>query len=84
MLLGRIAHKLYDVGEDYVPNREIPGSGLRLDAVNWLNRIVRELKPFTKRAMRRGSAQLNKYLNYLNENFGSGWQGVLDPLLSPC
>jgi hypothetical protein len=45
--LGRIAHKLYDVGRDYEYNIAMKGTRMRPDAVDILNKIVRELKPFT-------------------------------------
>jgi RHS repeat-associated protein len=78
--LGKIAHELYQPGEGYQLNRAIPGSKMRPDAIDYVNKIVRELKPFTKRGIQRGAAQMKKYLDLLNKAFPEGgeWTGIVD------
>jgi hypothetical protein len=80
-ILGRQAHKQYqdmlgEPGYDY--NRQIPGTRLRPDAIDWANHIVRELKPDNTRAIQRGLVQLTKYVDALNNLTDSVWTGILD------
>jgi hypothetical protein len=80
-ILGRQAHKQYsemlgEPGYDY--NRQIPGTRLRPDAIDWENHIVRELKPDNARAIQRGLGQLSKYVDALNNLTDDLWVGILD------
>ena len=56
---GRQAHKNYEntLGGGYDFNKALP-SGKRPDAIDFENRIVRELKPDNPRAVRRGEGSL--------------------------
>ena len=76
---GREAHQLYSsaLGQGYVYNRPLP-SGLRPDAVDWENHIVRELKPDNSRAIQRGWNQVRRYLNELFEITGDAWTAFVD------
>jgi RHS repeat-associated protein len=83
-ILGRQVHKNYPdiLGEpNYDYNKQIPNTRLRPDAIDWVNRIVRELKPDNPRAIQRGLVQLQGYINALNANEISPdnyWTGILD------
>ena len=54
--------------------REGHRKGARVDGIDYVNRIVYELKPNNPRAVRRGLAQLDRYLNILG---AEDWAGVL-------
>lgn len=54
------------------------GNGKRVDAIDWKNKIVRELKPDSKCGIRKGTKQLQGYLDYLNKYHGGGWTKELD------
>jgi RHS repeat-associated protein len=74
---GRQAHRNYPsaLGDVYQYDRPIgSGSRLRPDAIDWVRKIVRELKPDSPSGVRRGEAQLRQYLREL----GPGWTGHLD------
>jgi len=53
-------------------------SGRRADAVDFNNRIVRELKPGNPRAIRDGKRQLERYRQELEGMFGGTWTSFLD------
>jgi Restriction endonuclease fold toxin 9 len=76
---GREAHANYSsaLGSKYVYNRSLP-SGLRPDAIDWENRIVRELKPDNPLAIQRGWSQVRKYLSELFEITGDIWTAFVD------
>jgi len=76
---GRVAHANYPLalGPDYRYNQPLP-SGLRPDAVDWQNHIVRELKPDNPRAIQRGWNQVRKYMNELFEMTGGAWTAFVD------
>ncbi|GAB2843476.1 hypothetical protein GCM10027024_18160 [Microbacterium insulae] len=65
-------------GEEVSTNARIPGTMLRPDAIDWSNRIVRELKPDTASGIARGYRQLRGYLRALDPDGDQGWTGVLD------
>jgi len=77
---GREAHKNYEnaLGEGYDFNKAIPGSKKRPDAIDPVNRIVRELKPDNPRAIRRGMKQLEGYRKELEHATGEKWTSHLD------
>jgi hypothetical protein len=80
-ILGKQAHRNYpnmldEPGYDY--NRQISGTRLRADAIDWNNNIVRELKPDNMRAIQRGLIQLGKYVDALENLTGETWTGILD------
>jgi hypothetical protein len=59
---GRSAHNSYEntLGDpNYVFNQRMPGSLDRADAINWTDRIVRELKPDTPSTIAKGWRQVN-------------------------
>jgi hypothetical protein len=80
---GRSAHVNYENtlgGGNYEFNRALPGSQLRPDAVDFQNRVIRELKPDTPSGHSRGPRQVAGYVehveNYYNEP--GQWTGVVD------
>ena len=77
---GMAMHKLYEqlgLAGQTVYNRALP-SGLRPDAVDFANRIVRELKPDNPRAIARGWKQASKYAQELQRITGGTWTIVID------
>ena len=77
---GREAHKNYEnaLGKDsYDFNKALP-SGRRPDAVDYTTNTVRELKPDSPNAMRRGWKQLDNYAKELEKMTGKIWNKVLD------
>ena len=70
---GRQMHKEWDYGSGVIKEKVI-GKGARVDGIDYVNRIVYELKPNNPRAVRRGLAQLDRYLNILG---AEDWAGVL-------
>ncbi|WP_420820457.1 hypothetical protein [Schaalia canis] len=79
---GRRAHEMYPlaVGQDqgYLFNRAIRGSNLRPDALNYRERIVRELKPDTPSGRSQGKRQLAMYVAELRRTTGEEWTPQLD------
>jgi len=59
---GRKMHKMYNPGSLYRLNKEIRGSltKWRPDAVDYVNKIVRELKPNTLSGIAKGERQLKR------------------------
>jgi RHS repeat-associated protein len=76
---GRDAHKNYEnaLGEGYVFNKALP-SGKRPDAIDFENRIVRELKPENARAIKRGEKQVEGYKRELEGMTGEKWTSHVD------
>ncbi|HWS53291.1 MAG TPA: hypothetical protein VN228_04165, partial [Pyrinomonadaceae bacterium] len=74
---GREAHKAYNPGPTYDTKYTLP-SGKRPDAVDFENKIVRELKPNNPRAIRRGERQVEGYRQELEQVFGPGWTSYVD------
>jgi hypothetical protein len=76
---GRAAHANYPyaLGPGYDYRVRLP-SGLRPDAVDWENNIVRELKPDNPSAIQRGWRQVRKYLNELSEMTEKNWKAYVD------
>jgi hypothetical protein len=74
---GRQAHKDWNAGEGFEKEVRLP-SGKRADAVNWEARTVKELKPDTPRAVRRGEKQVEGYRRELEEMTGESWTGTVE------
>ena len=76
---GRQTHKNYrdTLGSDYEFDRALP-SGKRPDAVDWQNRVVRELKSDAKGSEGKGRRQLAGYVAELEEMTGESWTGHVD------
>ena len=68
-------HKDWDYGPSVKKEVTIPGAG-RADGIDYINRIVYELKPNNPRAIRQGWKQLNRYVNELEKD-GSKWIRIL-------
>ncbi|MGL4461000.1 MAG: hypothetical protein ACRC1K_02525, partial [Planctomycetia bacterium] len=75
--IGRLMHAAYNPGPNYSLNKALK-SGRRPDAVDHVDRIVRELKPNNPKAIRRGERQLKKYIDDLKSEFGGDWIGIVD------
>ncbi|MFG3296578.1 hypothetical protein ACGF3G_48335 [Streptomyces sp. NPDC048179] len=76
---SRLTHQSYKnaLGAGYDFEVRLP-SGLRPDAVDWNNRVVRELKSDAPSSMATGRRQLQKYVAELEEITGQIWTGHLD------
>ena len=77
---GKDAHAIYNPGSNYSTNRsrntlknkKVP------DAIDFKNKIVRELKPNNQRAVKRGTKQVEGYAEQLEKQFEEGWKTVVD------
>ncbi|WP_342591101.1 RHS repeat-associated core domain-containing protein [Asticcacaulis solisilvae] len=78
-MYGRTARRNYPnaLGSQYQYNQPLL-NGLRPDAINWFNRIVREPKPDTPSGRRAGQSQVNKYVRQLESQTGEKWTGHVD------
>lgn len=76
---GRQTHLNYrnSLGAGYDFEVTLP-SGLRPDAVDWNNRVVRELKSDAKSSQATGQRQLKTYVAELEKMTGQSWTGHLD------
>ena len=74
---GREMHKTWDYGGPVQKEYSLPGVG-RADAVDFVNRIVYELKPDNARAIKQGWIQLNNYASALESRFGGTWIRILE------
>jgi hypothetical protein len=75
--LGRHMHQTWDYGEGYEREfRRVPG--IRPDAVNVEEGIVKELKPNNTQAISRGLQQLERYAVELERVFGKPFRRFLD------
>jgi len=76
---GIAAHKNYrnTLGGDFQFEFKLP-SGKRVDAVDFKNRIVRELKPDNPRAIQDGKRQLERYRLELEKEYGGTWTSFMD------
>ncbi|MFI6700569.1 hypothetical protein ACIBJC_16605 [Streptomyces sp. NPDC050509] len=76
---GRQTHLNYKnaLGAGYNFEVRLP-SGLRPDAVDWENRVVRELKSDAPSSQATGRRQLQNYVDELEEMTGQSWTGHLD------
>jgi hypothetical protein len=76
---GRRAHDNYRnaLGGEYRFTERLP-SGLKPDAVDYKNSVVRELKPDNPRAIRRGARQVERYRRELEAMTERVWQGIVD------
>ena len=81
---GRSAHASYpntlgwSSADDVAFNQAMRGTNLRPDAVNYTQRIVRELKPDSPRSIADGWRQVNRYKAYLEELTGESWTAYVD------
>ncbi|MBQ7145471.1 MAG: hypothetical protein IJR95_01710 [Lachnospiraceae bacterium] len=64
---GREQHKMWDYGPTVDKEVPIPGAG-RADGVDFVNKIIYELKPNNPKAIKPGWEQLTRYANALEEN----------------
>lgn len=53
-------------------------SGLRIDFIDFENKIIYELKPNNPRQIKEGKKQLQMYLIEVEKLYGKGWKTVLD------
>ena len=76
---GRRAHGNYGtaLGDRYDTKVTLP-SGKKPDAVDWVNREVRELKPDHSRGIRRGEKQVEGYRKELEQVTGQPWTSKVD------
>ncbi|MEV6982580.1 LamG-like jellyroll fold domain-containing protein, partial [Sphaerisporangium sp. NPDC051017] len=76
---GRRVHENYRnaLGDGYDYDKRLP-SGQRPDAVDWKNRVVRELKSDAAGNGAKGKRQLNRYIDELEKMTGDSWTGYLD------
>ncbi|MFE3599992.1 polymorphic toxin-type HINT domain-containing protein [Streptomyces sp. NPDC059142] len=76
---GRQTHLNYknSLGAGYDFEVRLP-SGLRPDAVDWKNRVVRELNSDAASSQATGRRQLQKYVAELEDMTGQSWTGHLD------
>lgn len=74
--MGKKVHKAWDYGPSVTKEYSIPGVG-RADGVDFVNRIVYELKPNNPRAVRQGWRQLTRYANGLESRYGGNWIRIL-------
>lgn len=74
---GRQAHKDWEPGEGFRKEVRLP-SGKRADAVNPDKQEVKELKPDTPRAVKRGERQVEEYRRELEETEGGSWSGKVE------
>ena len=79
---GRQAHKDYPKrlgpGYEYEKTIKKGKGGFRVDAIDFINRIVRELKPNNPRAIARGLKQVERYRKHLEKVTGKKWTGKVD------
>ncbi|CAM4076795.1 RHS repeat-associated core domain-containing protein [Flavobacterium branchiophilum] len=76
---GRQAHRNYQntLGGGYEFEQTLD-NGMRVDAIDRENNIVRELKPDTKSGIAKGKKQLAEYVKQLESETNETWTGVLD------
>ncbi|NJM14278.1 MAG: hypothetical protein HC896_01835 [Bacteroidales bacterium] len=53
------------------------------DAVDYVNKLIRELKPNNPAAVQKGWRQLRRYVKELEKKFGEGWEMFLDTYPMP-
>jgi RHS repeat-associated protein len=77
---GREAHDGYNPGPGFTTNRAANrlSNGKIPDAIDRVNKIVRELKPNNFRAIRYGREQVKAYKKQLTKQFGGKWKTVID------
>ncbi|MEU0522021.1 polymorphic toxin-type HINT domain-containing protein, partial [Streptosporangium sp. NPDC006007] len=76
---GRLTHKNYRtaLGSGYKYEERLPSGG-RPDAIDWKNRVVRELKSDAPSSIATGRRQLARYVAELERITGKKWNGILD------
>ena len=77
---GRQAHRNYNPGSTYTtdPKNTRLANGKIPDAVDFKNKVVRELKPNNARAIKRGEKQVESYRKQLQKENGGKWKGHVD------
>ena len=84
--LGQTLHNLYmtfENGEDFYNNKALSTifkeltSRLRHDAVDKINGILYELKPYNRESFLKAIRQIQNYLNTISEDT-SGWHVIID------
>lgn len=73
---GQSMHKQMDYGPGVVKEKTI-APGCRVDGIDFVNRIIYELKPNNPQAIARGMSQLNRYTAAASQQYGGEWTGVL-------
>ena len=75
-----VAHPNYNPGKNYTINRQanLLKNGKIPDAIDRVNRIVRELKPNNPRAIAKGISQARAYAKQLQKQFGGKWKIAVD------
>ncbi|MFT3948779.1 MAG: RHS repeat-associated core domain-containing protein [Agriterribacter sp.] len=81
--IGKDAHNQYDPGRDlggkYTLDPESRlDNGKFPDAIDFVNKIVRELKPNNSRKIREGMKQVTNYAKQLKKQLGGKWKVVVD------
>ena len=74
---GRQEHKDWDPGEGFEKEVTLP-SGKRVDAVNFEQKHVKELKPNNPRAVKRGEKQVEPYRKELQEEHKGDWTSSVE------
>jgi len=72
----RLAHKLWNPGEGFTKEYRLP-SDRKVDAINFEDRIVLELKPNNPKAIRRGKTPVNNYRSELEAISGLSWEAFI-------
>lgn len=75
--IGQKEHNLYNPGPGYEKEFRFK-NGLRADALNREQKIIRELKPENPIAIKRGYQQLENYIQQAYKEFGTLFRGILD------
>jgi len=73
---GKKMHKEFDYGAGVKKEVTLP-SGKRMDGYDKTNKIIYELKPDNANAAKKGTKQLEKYVEESNKVNGPGHKGVL-------
>jgi hypothetical protein len=80
---GRAEHKYWEensiYGEEFDAEQSFTdgaGNRIKIDAVDYQNFKIKELKPDNARAIQRGKTQIKRYVNFLERIFpGTKWSG---------
>lgn len=73
---GRDVHRNWDYGPGYVKEYMLPNR-MRIDAVNFDDFIIKELKPNSPSAIKKGQKQLDEYLKIINDLFPGPWKAEI-------
>ena len=74
---GRMMYAEATYGQGAIKEFTIPHSNCRVDAINFSNHTIYELKPNDPQAIARGMKQLDRYINAATKEYGGSWTGVL-------